>query len=173
MCSASKTDAEQSRRIGLALGSNVGDRLAMLEAACDRLSEQFGDLRLSCVYETDPVGCPAGSPPFLNACVELYSAMPPEEILEHCQRIEHELGRTRHGVYGEPRPCDIDVIYCGELVQTSPRLTLPHPRAHERRFVLQPLCDIDPLLTLPGQSETVQALLDKLPQFPSVTPFDL
>lgn len=99
--------------------------------------------------------------------------MPPEDVLSHCLRIEHELGRTRSGQYGEPRPCDIDMIYCGELIMNTPTLTLPHPRAHTRRFVLQPLCDIDPLLTLPGQSETVQALLDKLPQSPTVTPFDL
>ena len=159
--------------MGFALGSNTGDRLALLEGACDRLSALFGSLRLSQLYETEPVDCPPGSPAFLNACVEVHTDMPPQEILKECQRIETELGRTRSGVYGEARTCDIDIIYCGELVLHSPTLTLPHPRAHERRFVLAPLCDIDPTLTLPGQQCSVAELLAALPQRPTVTPYDL
>lgn len=161
------------QRIGLALGSNSGDRLALLEAACDHLSAAFGNLRLSQVYETEPVGCPPGSPAFLNACVEVCSSLPPHKVLEICLSIERELGRTRNGVYGAARTCDIDLIYYGDHVVNSPELTLPHPRAHQRRFVLQPLCDIDPTLTLPGQAETVVQLLAKLPEAPAVTPFDL
>lgn len=145
----------------------------MLESACDLLSEQFGPLRLSQVYETEPVDCPPGSPAFLNACVEVLSALPPEDILRLCQSIEQELGRVRTGTYGAARTCDIDLIYCGELTCRSPELTLPHPRAHLRRFVLQPLCDIDPLLMLPGWSETAEQLLAQLPETPAVTPYDL
>lgn len=173
MCSASQTDQRSRQRVGIALGSNTGDRLDHLERACDRLSEIFGDLRLSQVYETEPVGCPPGSPAFLNACVEVQSALPPHEILEHCLRIEAELGRRRSGIYGEPRSCDIDLIYCGDSVLDTPELILPHPRAHRRRFVLQPLCDIDPALVLPGQSLSVAALLEQLPASPTVSPFDL
>ena len=174
MCSASQTDAPVApQRVGLALGSNTGDRLALLEAACDRLSELFGHLRLSQVYETEPVDCPPGSPVFLNACVEVSTALPPLEVLKCCQRIEQELGRTRSGLYGEARTCDIDLIYHGSVELQSPELTLPHPRAHLRRFVLQPLCDIDPTLRLPGRSQTVAQLLEQLPEEPTVRPFDL
>lgn len=159
--------------VGFSLGSNTGDRLAMLEAACDHLSDVFGALRLSQVYETEPVGCPPGSPYYLNACVEVHSDMPPQEIMQLCLDIEKALGRERSGVYGEPRCCDIDLLFCGDLVLSTPALSLPHPRAHLREFVLRPLCDIDPNLILPGQNETVQTLLAHLPAGPAVIPFEL
>jgi 2-amino-4-hydroxy-6-hydroxymethyldihydropteridine diphosphokinase len=163
-----------SQRVIFSLGSNVGDRLGVLESACDYLADIFGGLRLSQVYETEPVGCPAGSPSYLNACVEVNTSMPAEAVLELCMRIEKELGRERNGIYGAPRTCDIDIITYGELQQQSPALTLPHPRAHEREFVLRPICDLDPQLRLPGQSLTVSELLAALPaERPSVTPFDL
>ena len=162
-----------AQRVIFSLGSNVGDRLAILESACDYLAEIFGGLRLSQVYETEPVGCPAGSPSYLNACVEVSTDMPAEDVLQHCMRIEQELGRTRNGVYGAPRTCDIDVILYGELQQNTPALTLPHPRAHEREFVLRPLCDIDPQLVLPGQTLSVSDMLAALPAGPAVHAFDL
>ncbi len=173
MCSVLQTDAGGIRRTGFSLGSNSGDRLAFLERACDHLARLFGDLRLSQVYETEPVDCPPGSPAFLNACAEVATDMPPVEILRHCAEIEKALGRARTGVAGEARTCDIDLIYSGDLCMETPRLTLPHPRATQRRFVLQPLCDIDPALILPGQTATVQELLSRLPESPAVTPFDL
>ena len=173
MCSASQTDAGAPRRVAFSLGSNCGDRLKILEQACDSLCALFGDLRLSQVYETEPVDCPPGSPPFLNACVEVFTAMPPEEIMAHCLHIESELGRKRGKVRGEARTCDIDFLYYGEMRINSPALILPHPRAHLRRFVLQPLCDIDPSLVLPGQTETVAQLLDRLPDEPQVRPFNI
>ena len=161
-------------RVGFSLGANTGDRLASLEAVCDHLSDVFGPLRLSQVYETEPVGCPEGSPFYLNACVEVNTDMPPQDILKLCMDIEKALGRERSGVYGEPRPCDIDLLYCGDTVLDTPELTLPHPRAHLREFVLRPLCDIDPHLILPGQTDTVQRLLEALPAGgPSVEPFNL
>ena len=161
------------RRCVFSLGSNMGDRLAMLESACDYLADSFGSLHLSQVYETEPVGCPAGSPAYLNACVAVETDMPAEEILQLALRIEAELGRTRSGVYGEPRPCDIDLICCGNETQHSPGLTLPHPRAHEREFVLRPLCDLDPQLILPGQPQTASQLLEHLPAGPAVIPYPL
>lgn len=173
MCSVLQTDPRVRRRSAFALGSNSGDRLGFLERACDCLTALFGDLRLSRVYETEPVGCPPGSSPFLNACVEVLTDMPPLELLRHGLEIENRLGRVRSGVYGEPRTCDIDLLYSGELMLSSPELTLPHPRIRERRFVLQPLCDIDPELILPGQRVTVRELLAALPPTPAVTPFAL
>ncbi len=161
------------KRVGLSLGSNLGDRLATLERACDALSEAFGPLRLSQLYETAPIGCPEGSPPYLNACVEIGTELPPEARLRVTQGIENALGRTRSGIYGEPRSCDIDLIYYDTEVLSTPELTLPHPRAHLRAFVLRPLCDIDAALVLPGQTATVAELLAALPEDGAVTPFPL
>ena len=163
----------QLRRVGFSLGSNLGDRLATLERACDHLADLFGALRLSQVYETEPVGCPPGAPAYLNACVEVETALPAQEILQLCLEIEKALGRTRSGTYGEARTCDIDLLYCGTETCATAELTLPHPRAHERAFVLRPLCDIDPALVLPGQRQTVAELLAALPATPAVTPFPL
>ena len=161
------------RRCVFSLGSNQGDRLALLESACDYLADAFGSLQLSQVYETEPVGCPEGSPAYLNACVAVETDMPAEEILQLCLRIEAELGRTRSGVYGEPRPCDIDLICCGEETSSTATLTLPHPRAHVREFVLRPLCDLEPQLVLPGQNRTAAQLLAALPAGPAVVPYPL
>lgn len=156
-------EGAQLRRVGFSLGSNLGDRLAALESACDHLADVFGALRLSQVYETAPVGCPPGSPAYLNACVEVETDMPAPDILQLCMDIEKALGRTRSGVYGEARTCDIDLLYCGAETYDTAELTLPHPRAHERAFVLRPLCDIDPALKLPRQEKTVAELLAALP----------
>lgn len=161
------------RRVGFSLGSNLGDRLVTLESVCDYLSDVFGALRLSQVYETEPVGCPEGSPAYLNACVEVETDMPAPEILRICQQIEQELGRTRSGIYGEARTCDIDILYCGDEIYASPELTIPHPRLLQRAFVLRPLCDIDPTLVLPGSSHTIQQHLDELADAHSVTLFPL
>ncbi len=161
------------KRVGLSLGANLGDRLATLERACDALSDAFGPLRLSQLYETEPVGCPEGSPPYLNACVEAGTELGAEAVLSITKSIENELGRTRSGVYGEPRHCDIDIIYFDTETVNTPTLCIPHPRAHERAFVLRPLCDIDASLVLPGQTATVAELLAALPDTPGVTPFPL
>ncbi len=161
------------KRVGLSLGSNIGDRLATLEQACDALAEAFGHLRLSQVYETAPIGCPEGAPAYLNACVEIATELPPDALLRVTQGIENALGRTRSGVYGEPRTCDIDILYYDTETLETPELTLPHPRAHERAFVLRPLCDIDAALVLPGQTSTVAELLAALPDAGGVIPYPL
>lgn len=161
------------RRVGFSLGSNLGDRLVTLESVCDYLSDVFGALRLSQVYETEPVGCPEGSPAYLNACVEVETDISAPEILRICQQIEQELGRTRSGIYGEARTCDIDILYCGDEIYASQELTIPHPRLLQRAFVLRPLCDIDPTLVLPGSCHTIQQHLDELADAHSVTLFPL
>ncbi len=161
------------KRVGLSLGSNLGDRLATLEQACDALAEAFGPLRLSQLYETSPVNCPPGSPAYLNACVEIGTELPPEALLKVTQGIEAQLGRKRTGTYGEPRSCDIDILYYDTGRFESPELTIPHPRAHERAFVLRPLCDIAPGLRLPGQQRTGAELLAALPDAGDPTPFPL
>ncbi len=173
MCSSCTSKAQQ--RVILALGANLGKPLEQLELACDLLAGKYGDLRLSQLYETSPVNCPEGSPNYLNACVEIQTSQSPQELLRHCQEIERKLGRQRTGIYGEARSCDIDIINYGEILLTSDELTLPHPRAHERAFVLQPLCDIDPQLILAGQEQTAIELLQSLPNTPEnlIRPFDL
>ncbi len=151
------------RPCGIALGSNLGDRAAAMTRARNLLQEQFGSLRQSGLYATKPQNCPPGSPDYINAVVELDCGLEPEELLQATQHIERELGRTRTGVYGEPRTVDLDILYMGKLTHGSPSLTLPHPRLHLRRFVLRPLADIRPGLLLPGQTSTVRELLDTFP----------
>ena len=112
-------------------------------------------------------------PGFPEGPVELSCLTQPQRVLELCLGIEQQLGRTRTGEYGAPRTCDIDILYYGTLEQSGPELTLPHPRAYSRLFVLRPLCDIDPLLVLPGQTRTVQQLAEALPNQPAVVPFPI
>ncbi len=150
------------QRVFIALGANLGDKAQLLQRACDALRTHYGALRVSELYETQPEGCPEGSPHFLNACVELYTAEPATELLRVCQAIENDLGRARSGIYGEARSCDIDIISYGDLICDERTLTLPHPRATQRSFVLQPLCDLDGSLILPGQSQSVSSLLTEL-----------
>lgn len=147
-----------SRRVVFALGSNLGDRLASLQAGIDDLAGVPGiDLeRVSAVFETSPVGGP-GQPNYLNAVLLAASALPCEEILRHAQAAEHAHGRVRTVRWG-PRTLDIDIIACGEEISADPALTLPHPRAHERAFVLLPWHDVDPGATLPGAGQVADLL---------------
>ncbi len=146
------------RRAVLAVGSNLGDRLGTLQAcltAIGRLPDT-DVLAISPVYQTDPVGGPA-QPDYLNAVLVVQTGLAPRELLEAVNQIEADLGRIRAERFG-PRTLDIDIIsYAGE-VSDDPVLTLPHPRAHERAFVLAPWHDIDPDAELPGQGP-VAALL--------------
>lgn len=135
-------------RAFLGLGSNVGDRLTNLQRAVDLLAGRVDiDIRRSSrVYETDPVGGSA-QPDYLNAVVEVETTLSPRELLEACLEVEVELGRTREERWG-PRTIDVDVLtYDGDRVD-EPDLTIPHPRMHERAFVLVPLLElvVDPVL---------------------------
>jgi 2-amino-4-hydroxy-6-hydroxymethyldihydropteridine diphosphokinase len=150
----------------VALGSNLGRARETLCRAMDLLQElSLRPLLRSCLYVTAPVDCPPGSPDFLNAVVGL-AAHPeetPESMIGRLQALEKEFGRQPKLVLNEPRPLDLDLIVFGSEVRPGPALILPHPRAHERRFVLQPLSEIAPELVLPGQTCTVAQLLENLP----------
>lgn len=149
----------------MALGSNLGDSRAILERALRRLQE-FSDAPLvkSSFYETGPVDCPPGSPKFLNAVALLVprAGETPESLLAKLQALEKEFGRAPKKILNEPRPLDLDLIAFGNELRSTPGLTLPHPRAHLRKFVLAPLAEIAPDLILPRQRQAVARLLARL-----------
>jgi 2-amino-4-hydroxy-6-hydroxymethyldihydropteridine diphosphokinase len=150
----------------VALGANQGDCRGNILCAMQRLEElSEKPLLRSSLWQTAPVNCPPGSPPFVNAVVVLTPrpAETPESLLSKLQALEKEFGRRPKQVLNEPRPLDLDLIAFGSQTRHSHDLTLPHPRAHQRRFVLQPLSEIAPSLALPGQSQTVAQLLAQLP----------
>ncbi|HEX8678405.1 MAG TPA: 2-amino-4-hydroxy-6-hydroxymethyldihydropteridine diphosphokinase [Chthoniobacterales bacterium] len=154
-------------RAGIALGSNLGDRLAHLKTALEqiaRLPMIYPPVLVSSVYETEPVGCAPDAPPFLNAVIEVECDRAPADLLHRLRRIEEAAGRRGKHERNAPRTLDLDLLYVGDTVISANGLELPHPRAHERRFVLEPLAEIHPDLVLPGQTEDVAALLRRLPQ---------
>ena len=137
-------------RAYLGLGSNQGDRLANLRAARDALADAgIVVVAASSVYETEPQGQVTDQPDFLNACLAVETELGPEELLEACKEVERALGREPGGPRHGPRPIDVDVLLLGDLEHASERLTLPHPEVTARRFVLEPLLELDPGLTLP------------------------
>ncbi|MFZ9920382.1 MAG: 2-amino-4-hydroxy-6-hydroxymethyldihydropteridine diphosphokinase, partial [Terrimicrobiaceae bacterium] len=145
-------------------GSNLADRLENLRAArryLFDLHEDCGPFLCSRIYETEPVDCPAGSPLFLNAAIELACTIPPLDLLEKLQRLEQILGRPANHAHHAPRTIDLDILYYDNLAFTLPELTLPHPRIAERGFVLTPLADIAPDRILPGQLKKISELLKK------------
>jgi 2-amino-4-hydroxy-6-hydroxymethyldihydropteridine diphosphokinase len=150
--------APGSRRVVLALGSNLGDRLASLQAGVDVLAAApgLGQLSVSPVYETAPVGGPAQDD-YLNAVVIADTALPARAILERARQAEAALGRVRAQRWG-PRTLDVDIIVCGAEISADPALTLPHPRAHERAFVLAPWHDLDPAAQIPGRGPIADLL---------------
>ena len=156
-------------RAGIALGSNLGDRLETLRgarAAIERLPKVEGPMRASSIYETEPVDCEPGAPTFLNAVIEIGYTGAPEELLQELRGIEAALGRPAAHARNTSRTVDLDLLYFGEKTIARLDLVLPHPRMHERRFVLEPLCEIRPDLVLPQQTESVAELLQKLPATP-------
>ena len=153
-------------RIGyLGLGSNVGDRGSHLRAAIAGLAEHgTGIEAVSSVYETEPVGEYLDQREFLNAAVRIRTALEPLELLDQCKAIEIEHGRAFGGPRHGPRPLDVDLLLLGGLELELPRLTLPHPSLRERRFVLEPLLEIDPELALPDGTELAPVLAGIGPQ---------
>ena len=149
----------------IALGSNLGDSRELLAKAMDRISLWSpAPLRRSSFWQSTPVDCPPGSPLFVNAVVGLdpRPGETPETLLEKLQSLEREFGRRPKQVLNEPRPLDLDLVCFGAERRVSAQLTLPHPRAHLRRFVLEPLTEIAPELVLPGQTASVGQLLATL-----------
>lgn len=156
-------------RCGIALGSNLGDRLAHLRAGQADLAKLHtgADAPLfSPIYETEPVDCAPGTAPYLNAVMEIESSREPIVLLLALQHIERVMGRPAEHGHNAPRTLDLDLLYAGNRTLQSDELTLPHPRLTTRRFVLQPLADIRPELVLPGMQKTVAELLAGLPPSP-------
>lgn len=153
--------------IGLSLGSNMGSRLANLREAALRIGRIPGVSVSGCspVYETEPVGVPERlrTMRFLNAVLIMRSALDARKLMENFRRIERAMGRLPVPTRNTPRPIDIDIIYAGRARISAPGLRIPHPRACERRFVLQPLADLRPDLRLPCRRRTVAQLLAALP----------
>ncbi|HEY1490868.1 MAG TPA: 2-amino-4-hydroxy-6-hydroxymethyldihydropteridine diphosphokinase, partial [Verrucomicrobiae bacterium] len=151
----------------VALGSNLGDSRKIVLAALARLLN-FSDapVLISSLWQTSPVDCPTDSPGFVNAVAGLVPRADetPESLLKKLRELETEFGREPKKVLNEPRSLDLDLIAFGSEVRHSPELVLPHPRAHLRLFVLQPLSEIAPNYVLPGQGKTVAELLAGLPK---------
>ena len=149
----------------IALGSNLGDSRQNLRDVMARL-QQFSDSPLlkSSLWRTTPVDCPPDSPQFLNAVVGLVPRQDetPESLLAKLQALEKAFGRSAKKILNEPRPLDLDLITFGAETRQTPTFVLPHPRAAQRKFVLQPLSEIAPQLVLPGQTKTVAELLSAL-----------
>jgi 2-amino-4-hydroxy-6-hydroxymethyldihydropteridine diphosphokinase len=143
----------------VSLGANLGDRMARLRAGLEVLSQQVAVRALSPVYETAPLGV-TDQPPYLNV-VALVDSDDAEAVFAAAQAAEQSQGRLRLQRWG-PRTLDVDVIAVADVRSDDPRLTLPHPRAHERAFVLAPWLALDPMAELPGRG-SVRALLVALP----------
>ncbi len=156
----------------ISLGSNLGDSPQIIRRAMAQLQRLSAAPPLkSSLWRTTPVDCPPGSPPFVNAVVGLMPRADetPASLLAKLQALEKEFGRPPKKALNERRPLDLDLITFGREIRATPELTLPHPRAHLRRFVLQPLAEIAPELVLPKQSRTVLQLLTDLRSSEEVT----
>ena len=143
-------------RLVIALGSNLGESEKTLNLAIEKLKELCKIDKISKFIETEPVGGPV-QPNYLNAVIIGSTDLTPEVLLEKCLEIENDLGRVREERWGA-RTIDIDLISVGNIEMDTPALTLPHPRAHERRFVLEPWFEIDQDAVLIGKGKISQLL---------------
>jgi 2-amino-4-hydroxy-6-hydroxymethyldihydropteridine diphosphokinase len=152
-------------RVGVALGSNLGDRLAKLRAARKAIVDLAGiepPILFSSIYETEPVDCESNASKFFNAVLEFDYAGDPQSLLRNLKAIESSLGRSEDHARNISRSIDIDLLYAADMKIDDERLHLPHPRMNSRRFVLTPLAEIRPDLILPNQTKTVGQLLANL-----------
>jgi 2-amino-4-hydroxy-6-hydroxymethyldihydropteridine diphosphokinase len=141
----------------IGLGSNLGDRRAMIAGALERL----GPRRVSTIVETEPWGV-VDQPRFLNAVAEIETDLEPDELLGRLLDVERGLGRVRNEKWG-PRSIDLDLLLFGDRRIASDALSVPHPRLHERKFVLEGLAELCPDRTVPGLDRTVRQLLERMP----------
>ena len=148
----------------IGLGANLGERERNIRDAVRRLNDADGVevLRLSSLLENPAVGGPPDSPPYLNAVAEVRTSLPPHQLLQTLLELERLQGRVRRQKW-EPRPIDLDLLHYGDAVLDEPHLKLPHPRMHERRFVLQPLAELAPDLVHPTLNKTIRQMLAELP----------
>ncbi|MFG3247498.1 2-amino-4-hydroxy-6-hydroxymethyldihydropteridine diphosphokinase [Streptomyces sp. NPDC048187] len=157
---AADTTLSNPKRAVIALGANLGNRLETLQGAIDALEDTPG-VRVkgvSPVYETEPWGvAPDSQPSYFNAVVIVKTTLPPSSLLERAHAVEEAFHRVRDERWG-PRTLDVDIVAYAEVVSDDPQLTLPHPRAHERAFVLAPWLDVDPEAALPGQGRVADLL---------------
>ncbi|MFJ3518658.1 MULTISPECIES: 2-amino-4-hydroxy-6-hydroxymethyldihydropteridine diphosphokinase [unclassified Streptomyces] len=146
----------------IALGANLGNRLETLQGAIDALGDTPG-MRVkavSPVYETEPWGVEPGSQPsYLNAVLAVKTTLPPSSLLERAHAVEEAFDRAREERWG-PRTIDVDIVAYADRVSDDPVLTLPHPRAHQRAFVLAPWHDIDPEARIPGRGAVAELLAE-------------
>jgi len=162
---AADTTLHNPKRAVLSLGSNLGNRLETLQGAVDALEDTPGVRvkAVSPVYETQPWGVePDSQPTYFNAVVVLRTTLPPPSLLERAHAVEEAFHRVRDEHWG-PRTIDVDIVAYADMVSDDPELTLPHPRAHERAFVLAPWHDVEPDAQLPGVGP-VAGLLAAVPQ---------
>jgi len=145
-------------RAYVALGSNLGDPVGTLKDAIENLAALRGSLlkAISSLYRTAPVGL-RHQPDFINAVVALDTRLAPMELLEELFAVEAAFGRQR-GIKNAPRTLDLDLLLYGDQVQDDPQLTIPHPRMHERAFVLVPLAEIAPDTFIPGRGRVADLL---------------
>ena len=138
------------------LGANLGDREATLRHALELLGEHVELEAVSSFRETEPVGV-SDQPLFVNAAARIRTELPPRELLDVLLAIERTLGRERRERWG-PRTIDLDLLLYGDATVAEDRLAVPHPRLHERRFVLEPLAELDPALAVPGRGQVSELL---------------
>lgn len=148
------------RRVVIGLGSNLGERFETLQGAVDALADtpNVWITGVSPVYESQPLDCPPDSQMFLNAVVLADTTLSAHRLLERAQAIEDAFGRTRSEVKNSPRTLDVDLIAVGDRRSDTDVLRLPHPRGHERPFVLQPWFDLEPDAELPGMGPVSELL---------------
>lgn len=152
-------------RVGIALGTNLGDRIGNLRAARELLrglTPVGVHFEQAPIYQSEPVDCPEDAPDFYNTVIELDYVGAPVQLLEDTQAIEFHLGRQASAAPNAPRVIDIDILYFDQLVIDAGLVVIPHPRMIHRRFVLQPLAEIRPQLTLPGDCVTISEHLRHL-----------
>jgi len=158
---------QRTRGVYLGLGSNLGDREAQLDAALGALARcGFEPLAVSSLWETEPVGGPPQGP-YLNRVAGGATALSPRALLEACLEVEHAAGRERRERWAA-RTLDLDLLLFGERVIDEPGLAVPHPRMHERRFVLEPLAEVAPEARHPVLGLTARELLERCPDTSAV-----